>query len=324
MSNKVIYERFLWFHIQVKKGRHPNATTMAHQFEISPKTAQRDIEFIRDRLFAPLVYVSEKRGYEYGDDTWELPASWLSASELTALLLFFRLASTVPDRGMKKRMKSFLEQVLSLSTGEIPLSVAQLGEMVSVKNIGYSRTGEKTFQKILDAMLSGRAVKIEYHSPHTGESTERDILPLHLLSYMGTWHIVAYCALRNGLRDFTLSRIAKVEPSRAVIERPGDPGSLKEYIRRNFGILKSGEARDVCIRFTPEAAPWIEEQVWHPAQETWREGDGSLCLKFPVADFREVKREILWHGAQVEVLSPRELREEVVGEIGKMSRQYSG
>ena len=224
---------------------------------------------------------------------------------------------------MKKRMKSFLEQVLSLSTGEIPLSVAQLGEMVSVKNIGYSRTGEKTFQKVLDAMLSGRAVKIEYHSPHTGKSTERDILPLHLLSYMGTWHIVAYCALRNGLRDFTLSRIAKIEPSRAVIDRPGDPGSLKEYIRRNFGILKSGEARDVCIRFTPEAAPWIEEQVWHPAQETWREGDGSLCLKFPVADFREVKREILWHGAQVEVLSPRELREEVLGEIEKMSRQYS-
>jgi predicted DNA-binding transcriptional regulator YafY len=50
--------------------------------------------------------------------------------------------------------------------------------------------------------------------------------------------------------------------------------------------------------------------------------DGSVCLTFSVADFREVRREILRHGASVEVLFPPELREEVIKEIEKMGKIY--
>jgi len=322
MSNKVIYERFLWFHSQVKKGRFPNATTLAERFEISPKTAQRDIEFIRDRLYAPLVYDPAGRGYAYEDEAYELPASWLSAEELTSLLISFRLASTIPDPGMKRRMKSFLEQVLSLYSSEVPVSLAGLGEKVSVKNIEYSRTNEKTFQKVLDSLLNRRPVRIEYYSPHKDESTVRHILPLHLLSYMGTWHIIAHCSLRGGLRDFTLSRIRKIGQSDREICEPEGGICLKDYLRRNFGILNSDETREVCLRFSPESAPWIAEQVWHPEQKAERGPDGSLTLSFPVADFREVKREILRHGSQVEVIAPAELREEVRREIERMMGLY--
>jgi len=56
MGVKNIYERFIWFDSQVKKKRYPNATSLANQFEISTKTAQRDIDFMRDRLSCPLEY----------------------------------------------------------------------------------------------------------------------------------------------------------------------------------------------------------------------------------------------------------------------------
>lgn len=103
MTSKVIYERFLWFYGQVKKGIYPNATTMAEHFEISPKTIQHDIEFMQDRLFTPLVYVPVKLGYAFEDETYELPASWLNAVELTSLLASFRFVSTVPDDVMKTK-----------------------------------------------------------------------------------------------------------------------------------------------------------------------------------------------------------------------------
>lgn len=48
----------------------------------------------------------------------------------------------------------------------------------------------------------------------------------------------------------------------------------------------------------------------------------SLCLKLPVADFKEIKREVLKYGSQVEVLSPEELREGVKKEISKMKKIY--
>jgi len=322
MSSRVIYERFLWFHSRVKRGLYPNAAALAERFEISVKTAQRDITFIKERLYAPLVYVPSMRGYAYEDESYELPASWLSADELLSLLISFRLASTVPDSAMKAGMKNFLKQVLSLYTHEVPIGLEELGEKVSVKNIEYSATNEKIFQQALGAVLHARPIRIDYYSPHNDERTSRDILPLHLLSYMGTWHIIAHCALRDELRDFALSRIRSIAPSSVKIPMPAGADSIKEYLRWNFGILSSADTIEVCIRFSPGIAPWIQEQVWHGTQISLVKPDGSLYLSFPVADFREIKREILKHGSQVEVLSPPALRDEVKEEIKKMSTLY--
>ena len=55
MGTKNIYERFIWFDNRVKQKKYPNTTTLAGEFEISVKTARRDIEFMRDRLNCPLL-----------------------------------------------------------------------------------------------------------------------------------------------------------------------------------------------------------------------------------------------------------------------------
>jgi predicted DNA-binding transcriptional regulator YafY len=62
MGIKNIYERFVWFDHQVRTKKYPNATSLAEKFEISTKTAQRDIDFMRDRLLCPLDYDSSKKG----------------------------------------------------------------------------------------------------------------------------------------------------------------------------------------------------------------------------------------------------------------------
>ncbi len=322
MASKIIYERFLWFHNQAKEVRYPNAGTLAARFEISRKTAQRDVSFMINRLFAPLVYVPEKRGFMYEDASYELPGSWLSEEELTSLIVSYRLASTIPDKALKTSLKAFLCQILSQHSPKRPVSVTGLGEKVSVKNIEYSLADGKIFQQVLDALLQDRPVSIEYYSPHTDACTLRDILPLHLLHYMGSWHIIAHCSLRGEIRDFVLSRIRTIGICDASISARVTPSSVKDYIRENFGIFSGKEVREVAIRFSAEIAPWIAEQVWHPRQKAERAPDGSLSLTFPVADFREIKREILKHGSNAEVIAPLSLRDEIKKEIEKMKNLY--
>ncbi len=87
MGIKNIYERFIWFDSRVRAKKYPNTTALANQFEISTKTAQRDIEFMRDRLFCPLQYDASKRGYAYEDETFSLPMVYLSSEELSSLLI---------------------------------------------------------------------------------------------------------------------------------------------------------------------------------------------------------------------------------------------
>ena len=194
MSSTIIYERFLWFHNQIKTNRHPNARRMALQFEITVKTAQRNIEFLRDRLGAPLRYISDFRGYEYEDNAWELPGLWLHEDELISLVLSYRLAAAVPDSEVKSALKTFLNHIIAVHASA-DFSIDELSNKISVKNIAYARTNERIFHRLLEALLRDRPVRIEYYSPHNNQTTARDILPLHLLNYTGTWHIIAYSVL---------------------------------------------------------------------------------------------------------------------------------
>jgi predicted DNA-binding transcriptional regulator YafY len=165
-------------------------------------------------------------------------------------------------------------------------------------------------------------IRISYYTPHKHELTERTIQPLHLLCYMGSWHLVAFCALKSGLRDFALSRIRKIEVLAEPIKLPRPLPPIKDYIRMNFGVMTGEESVEVCLKFAPEVSSWISEQVWFSGQEVVVNQDGSICLKFPVADFGEIRKEVLKYGASVEVLSPKELRHQIKDEITRMEAIY--
>jgi hypothetical protein len=46
--------RMLRIHELIQDGGHPNCFSLAAEFEVSPKTIQRDIDFMRDQLRLPL------------------------------------------------------------------------------------------------------------------------------------------------------------------------------------------------------------------------------------------------------------------------------
>jgi predicted DNA-binding transcriptional regulator YafY len=322
LAKKLAYERYNWFHGQIKAGRYPNARKLAEEFELSEKQAQREIEFIRDRLGAPLLYDSARKGYEYEDDTFELPPVWYKEDELLALCLALRLASTLPDLKLKDSLHEVLGKFLAFRSLDSRVGLEEIKERVSVKNVEYYKVDETVFHKVVDSLFLKGPLKISYHTPHKDETTDRVIQPLHLLCYMGSWHLIAFCTLKGDLRDFALSRIRTIESSTQVVRLPKGLHSIKDYISKNFGVMSGEKSIEVCLKFKPEVSPWISEQIWFSGQEVSINEDGSICLNFPVADFREVRREILKYGASVEVLSPAKLREEIKSEIGKMTKIY--
>jgi len=142
------------------------------------------------------------------------------------------------------------------------------------------------------------------------------------MHYMGSWYLLAWCAKSCNIRDFALSRIKTIAPSTERIELPKALPSLKEYTRRHFGIMQGADPVEAVLRFSPQAAAWVSEQIWHPEQKTTIEPDGSLLLQFTVADFRELVKKILSHGAEVKVVAPKELQNLVREEIEKMTKIY--
>ena len=57
--------RIQWLHKKLLSGSYPNSHRIAERFGISPRQAQRDLDFLRKNLHAPIAYDSQKRGFYY-------------------------------------------------------------------------------------------------------------------------------------------------------------------------------------------------------------------------------------------------------------------
>ena len=322
MAGKLAYERYYWFHEQIKCNKHPNSKLLAEKFEVSQKTAQRDIEFMRDRIGTPLEYSHADRGYYYTDKGYELPPIWLNESELVAFILAKRLATAIPDRNLKNSLSTFLNKFSSRVSEKVVFNLDDIQDKISLKNIEYYSVDENLFRKVVNALFSKRSLVIQYYSPHKDERTNRKIIPLHLLDYMGNWHLISFCTLKKGLRNFALSRIEECNYIDEKILLPTNLPPIKTYIRKTFGIFHGVQNQDVSLKFSPKISRSVKKLIWHKKQKIKEFKDGSIILNVPVADTTEIKREILKYGAEIEVLKPLRLKKEIMEEIKKMKKIY--
>src|SRR5207253_9581573 len=61
-------DRPLWRRLQtvqheIKEHRFPNASTLAKSLSVSTKTVQRDLDYMRDELEAPIEFSRDENGY---------------------------------------------------------------------------------------------------------------------------------------------------------------------------------------------------------------------------------------------------------------------
>lgn len=320
MADHLKFERYCWFDRQVKAGRYPNASALVERFEISSSTAKRTIEFMRDRLGAPLEYESRRRGYYYTDASFALPAAQVSQNELLAILLARNLLAGSAGGVISRAIQTFGRK-LFVAIGEIGLDEKRIDTAFSAIWHGYTPAESETFQTAAKALIEHRHLAFRYFSPSRNEITTRLVKPVHLQHYMGSWVLLAWCTDRCDWRHFFLGRMEQVQ----VTETAFDPHPRSHWTRRlrgSFGLFQGETQQQVVLLFNPHRAGWLRHEIWHPEQAMEDQPGGSLILRIPVSDFREIKLRIMQYGADVEVLEPQELRREIQEEIGRMVRLY--
>jgi len=104
-------------------------------------------------------------------------------------------------------------------------------------------------------------------------------------------------------------------------QRPED-FDLHEHFARSFGVFHGGGEVHVKIRFSAEAARYVQESKWHPSQQLSPQADGSLVAEFDLDGTEEIKRWVLSFGRWAEVVEPKELRHELGQEIEGLVARY--
>lgn len=286
--------------------------------EVSPATFKRDLEYMRDRFHAPVVWDADARGYRYDKQSkaarkFELPGLWFTEGEAYALVTMQHLLSSLDQGGLIGPHIAPLMARLDAILGAGEASVADVKKRIRLLSFGSRRMPLEFFSLVGSALFKRRRLRIEYYARSTNSHSVREVSPQRLVHYRENWYLDTWCHLRDDLRSFSVDGIRKIEH----VDQPAKEVSLKsldQYLLESYGIVRGGEAQRAKLRFTAERARWIAAEIWHPDQKGSFDTEGRYVLELPFRDDRELVLDILRHGAAVEVLSPVSLRQKVRAE----------
>jgi len=299
------------------------------QLEVSRATFKRDIEYLRDRLGAPIEwqrgYAGRGRGYVLNaetpaSDAYGIRGLWFNQSEIFALLMMHQLASSMEPGLVSEQSGSLLARITHLlsSADDDPQRVL---DYIRIMHSATRRNSNRWFEVVAPATVRRRRLQITYYTRSRDRTSERLVSPQRLLHYRENWYLLAWCHRAKALRLFALDSIRAAQIRREKARNVGQK-KLDEALGGGFGIFGGKAVQHARLRFSPIAARWIADEVWHSDQKISWEGS-HLILAVPYAQSRELVMEILRHGAEVEVLSPPSLRREVHGILRQSLSRYT-
>ncbi len=286
------------------------------ELEVSLATFKRDLEYMRDRLNAPIVWDADADGYRYGKQSaagprFSLPGLWFTEAEVFALVMMEHLLASLDHGGLIGPHIAPLRARLTAILGTGEASAAEVRKRIRLLAFAPRKLPLEHFEEIGRATLKRRRIHVVYYARSTDQTSERDVSPQRLVHYRGNWYLDGWCHLRNDLRTFAIDGIRSArlldETAREVSVK-----ALDDYLATGYGIMRGGD--DVTwatLRFSAERARWVGSEIWHPDQRGVFDPSGRYTLELPYRDDRELLLEILKHGAGVEVLAPAELRKKV-------------
>lgn len=293
------------------------------RLECSKSTLHRAINALKDNLNAPIVFDTEAGGYRYdrtgSGETYELPGLWFSPIELQALAIMRRLLKDAGG-GLLEEHLSALSKRLDELTKHQRLNLGEAASRLRFPSIA-ARPAGKAFDAVASATLQRKKLWIEYHARSTNERTERTISPQRIAHYRETWYLDAWDEDRNALRSFSIDRILRAttldEPAFDVAE-----AELDDHYASAYGIFGGKADKVAVLHFSAEGAKWVADEKWHPKQESAWLPDGRYELRIPYKEPRELVMDIMRHGANIEVISPPDLREQIRQELKASLQQY--
>ncbi len=153
-------ERVFWIDRQIRAGLFPNATTIAEHFEISAKTAQRAIEYMRSRLRMPMEYSAEDRGWYYTEPHFALPAIELTEGDLVAILLAEKLARQYRGTAIGRQVETAFAKVLDAMTNTISIDLGALSEAHSFEAAATTDLDPGLFSRLGRAAVERRRIEM--------------------------------------------------------------------------------------------------------------------------------------------------------------------
>jgi len=314
--SKTQAERLLALDQLLRTNKYPNCSTFAAKWEISTKTAQRDIDFLKDRMGAPIEYDALHRGYYYTELTFMLPAVQMNEGELAALLMGSKVLEQFKGTPMAEKLTSVFDKLSALLPDNITVNPEELFSHFSFVAPPSMPITPTVWNKVIQGLEHRQMLEINYRN-WRGELTHR-VTPVHLANLQGDWYLFVQFEGFDNFRQIALSRIQSIKLLRKKADIQGTFDPEKELADVFSKFAGENEPFRVTVQFDPEIAASVLERQWHPKQEVKTLKDGRVEISFDAKGDIEIKRWVMAFGRYAKVKSPKWLKDVITEEARAM------
>jgi predicted DNA-binding transcriptional regulator YafY len=312
-------------HMLQSRGRVKVGDFLA-ELGVSLATFKRDLEYMRSRLNAPIVWDRDENAYMFEEGRggkgpkYELPGLWFTPTEAQALLTLEHLIEGLEPALLGAHVKPLKARLAALlSAGD--RSVDEVRKRIRVIPFGARRHQPRHFELIAAAVIGRQRLDLAYYNRMKDEATQRQVSPQRLVHYRNNWYLDGWCHLRQDLRSFSLDAIRDVTVVPGKVKDIAD-ADLDATLAASYGIFSGRRVQWATLRFSAERGRYVSLEEWHPKQRSSWEKDGRYVLEVPYSSEKELVMDILKYGAEVEVMAPEALRASVCKRAEQTAQLY--
>jgi predicted DNA-binding transcriptional regulator YafY len=300
------FDRLAAILIQLQANRVVSGPALAEQFGVSLRTVYRDLRSL-ETAGIPLL-AEHAVGYSLVEG-YRLPPVLFTREEATALLTAEKLAAHLTDTPTAQLTGAAMDKLRAVLRRPDRDHLATLAPHIQVLGPRGQPAASATYQQVVTAIATRRVVRLHYQTGNTDAVTVRDVEPIGVY-LSGQWHVVAYCRLRQGLRNFRLDRIQKLDMQTEVFA--ARPETLQQYWA---DANNRRPTTKVVLRYQPAAVlPALAQQLHATKyQYGWAHeqplADGSLEMTLFIGSFDYLAAWLLPHAGAVTVIEPPALQE---------------
>lgn len=219
--------------IQLQSKRLTTAREIARRFEVTNRTIYRDIQTLR--LAGVPIGEEEGKGYFLAEG-YQLPPVMFTQEEARAMVTTSKILNYHTEDSLKKNYESALLKIKSV------LSLKDKDELDFLNSrIGFQEPWAPKslyLDRIQHSITESAKLKVKYQSKKEEQITERTIHPYAVYFNGAVWTTIAFCELRQGIREFRLDRIKELTLQQAQFEADRT-FSLEEYLKKRSERLFS-------------------------------------------------------------------------------------
>ena len=306
------------------KGRQ-RAEDLAETFETSKRTIYRDVQALGE-AGVPIVSIPG-RGYSLMKGYFLPPLSF-TTDEATMLVLGSDLMAQSFDAQYRSAALAASRKIEGVLPEKLREEVRYLQDSIRFVATGAMEQPVETekLQQLRRAILQRSTIRFRYFTRHPSSTAEaergpevpvpstREADPYGLVHFFNAWHVIAYCHMRQGIRNFRLDRIDDLVLLPKTFQRPAN---------FKMGESQSGQRKSVLVRalFDKEVARWVRESRSYYITSEEETPEGLLVTLQPHQE-SEILQWLLSWGSHVRVLEPETLRKRITEEAQGILRNH--